>query len=444
MTPAMARHAEILIVGAGPAGIASATAAATAGAQVTVLDDNPSPGGQIWRKDLPSATVPRDSARDNALREFSESKALLLTGRRVIDAQQPRNLRAFVEAAGMVESFTCDRLILATGGRERFLPFPGWTLPGVFGAGGLQALVKSGCDVAGKRVVVAGTGPLLLAVAAHLQEYGAEIIAVAEQASLHTLLPFAARLWSRPGKLLQGARYRATLMTVPYRTSCWPVAAEGTDKVTAVCLTDGKRIWTEPCDLLACGFHLVPNTELAALLGCKIVSSEFQDDFVAVDSKQQTSLEDIYCVGEPTGIAGVDAALIQGKIAGLAATNQTDEAKKLFKRRNREQAFGNGLDRAFALRPELKTIAQPDTIVCRCEDVRYAQLQSQPSWTDAKLQTRCGMGPCQGRICGPAVQTLFGWRNSSIRPPIFPVPLSALLSAATPTLNEITQVQETP
>ncbi len=435
MTATATRHTEILVVGAGPAGLAAATAAASAGAQVTVLDDNPGPGGQIWRSGIASASIAIDPARENAIREFRESNASLLPGRRAIDSQQPRTLRAFVEETGVIETITWDRLILATGARERFLPFPGWTLPGVFGAGGLQALVKGGYTIAGKRVVVAGSGPLLLAVAAHLQEDGAEIVTIAEQATLGSMLPFAIKLLSHPAKLMQGARYRATLSHVPYRTGCWPLAVEGTGKLAAVRLTDGTNTWTEPCDLLACGFHLVPNTELAVLLGC-----ELHDDCVVVDATQRTTLEDVFSVGEPTGIAGLDAALVQGKIAGLAATNQATQAKALYKKRNREEAFGKALDRAFALRPELRSLAQPDTIVCRCEDVRFAQLQSQPSWTDAKLQTRCGMGACQGRICGAAVQTLFGWRNTSIRPPIFPVPLSALLSA--PTSNEITQLQE--
>jgi len=430
MTAHKTQHAQVLVVGAGPAGMAAATAAANAGAHVTVLDDNPDAGGQIWRGGVPASGDQRDSARDRAFRAFRASTASLQTGRRVIDAPRPRTLRAFSEATGTIETFTWEQLILATGARERLLPFPGWTLPGVFGAGGLQALVKGGFSVAGKRIVVAGSGPLLLAVAAHLQQYGAKVVSVAEQAGLRALIPFAATLCSHPGKVWQGARYRVALRNVGYRTGCWPVAAQGTDKLTAVRLTNGERIWTEPCDLLACGFHLVPNTELPALLGCSLVHNP-SGDCVAVDATQRTSLENVYCAGEPTGIAGLDAALLQGRIAGLAAANRPDDAKALFKQRDREQAFGKALDRAFALRSDLRSLARPETIVCRCEDVPYSRLQSQPSWTEAKLQTRCGMGPCQGRICGPAVQTLFGWRNISIRPPLFPVPLSALVSEAT-------------
>jgi NADPH-dependent 2,4-dienoyl-CoA reductase/sulfur reductase-like enzyme len=436
MTAPTTQHAQVLVVGAGPAGMAAATAAANSGAHVTVLDDNPDAGGQIWRGGIPTIGGHQDSARDRAFRNFRASTASLQTGRRVVDTPRPHTLHAFAEATTTIETFTWDRLILATGARERLLPFPGWTLPGVFGAGGLQALVKGGFPVPGKRVVVAGSGPLLLAVAAHLQEYGAKVVCVAEQAGLRTLLPFAARLSSHPSKLLQGARYRAALRKVAYRTGCWPVSAEGTVKLNAVRLTDGNDTWTEPCDLLACGFHLVPNTELAALLGCSLLHNAV-GDCVAVDPTQQTSLENVYCAGEPTGIAGLDAALLQGRIAGLAAANRLDEAKTLFKQRDREQAFGKALDRAFALRSDLRSLARPETVVCRCEDVRYAQLQSQPAWTDAKLQTRCGMGPCQGRICGPALQTLFGWRNISIRPPLFPVPLSALASPAVSASNAV-------
>lgn len=417
----MMRKTDVLVVGAGPAGIAAATAAATYGRSTIVLDDNVAAGGQIWRGGVESARGKDDSAKTKAIAALRSSGAEVLAGRQVVDQPEPGVLRAVVETAGdtRTENFQWDRLILATGARERFLPFPGWTLPGVFGAGGLQALVKGGFSVEGKRVVVAGSGPLLLAVAAHLQEYGAKVIAVAEQAPLRQLLPFAGSLlWSGSGKLLQGARYRASLARTPYRTGCWPVAVEGEESVRSVRLTNGRRVWSEPCDLLACGFHLVPNTELAALLGCKL-----KGDFVEVNVRQLTSVENVFCAGEPTGIGGLEAALIQGEIAGLSAVGAAREASELYGRCSKERAFGRALESAFRLRPELSSLAAPDTIVCRCEDVPFSQLQEHTSWTDAKLQTRCGMGPCQGRICGAAVQTLFNWRATSVRPPLFPVPL---------------------
>ena len=419
----MRRKVEVLIVGAGPAGIAAATAAAQHGRSVLLLDDNAFAGGQIWRNGVASLNHKRDSAKAAAIAALRSSGAEVFMGRRVIDAPQQGVLRAAIESssASAVETYAWDHLVIATGARERFLPFPGWTLPGVFGAGGLQALVKGGFDVAGKRVVVAGTGPLLLAVAVHLKEYGATVVCIAEQAPWRQILPFAASLWSQPAKLLQGTQYRVALTGIPYRTGCWPTAALGEDSLRSVRLSDGRRVWEEDCDLFACGFHLVPNTELAAVLGCA-----FDGDFIRVDGQQRTSIENIFCVGEPTGIAGLDAALLQGKIAGLTISGQTQQAAALQGRRATERLFGERLEKAFRLRSELQSLATPETIVCRCEDVRYDQLKGHASWMDAKLQTRCGMGPCQGRICGPATQTLFGWRATSVRPPIFPVSLNLL------------------
>ena len=417
----MMRRTDVLVVGAGPAGIAAATAAAKRGCSTIVLDDNVAAGGQIWRGGIDSARAKDNPAKIKAIAALRSSGAEILAGRQVVAQPMPGVLRSVITTADgtRAESFAWDRLILATGARERFLPFPGWTLPGVFGAGGLQALVKGGFSVEGKRVVVAGSGPLLLAVAAHLQEYGAKVVAVVEQAPLRQLLPFAASLLGAgSGKLLQGARYRASFARTPYRMGCWPIAAEGEKSVRAVRLTNGTRVWSEPCDLLACGFHLVPNMELAELLGCKL-----SGDFVEVDAQQQTSVANVFCAGEPTGIAGLEAALVQGRIAGLVAAGAAQEASKLYRRRDSEKTFGRTLELAFRLRPELTSLAVPDTIICRCEDVPFSQLQEHTSWTDAKLQTRCGMGPCQGRICGPAVQTLFNWRATSVRPPLFPVPL---------------------
>lgn len=419
----MKQHAEVLVIGAGPAGMAAAIAAASCGRHVLVLDDNPAAGGQIWR----SATTTtqrdkQDTERQRVIAAFANSGAELIPGCQVIDAPAPRTIRTAHEADGItrVETVTWDKLILATGARERFLPFPGWTLPGVFGAGGLQALAKSGLSVAGKRILVAGSGPLLLAVAAHLQQYGATIACIAEQASFRQTLPFALSLWKHSGKLLQGLGYRLQLSDVPYRTGCWPVAAHGETQLQSVTLTNGTDTWTESCDYLACGFHLVPNTELATLLGCKLEAG-----FVTVDNHQQTSIEHVFCAGEPTGIGGLGSALIEGRIAGLAAVDAARLTLDLFRHRGQERAFAARLARAFRLREELRALPAADTIVCRCEDVSFAQLEHRQSWTEAKLQTRCGMGPCQGRICGPATDALFGWRTTSVRPPLFPIPIAA-------------------
>ena len=187
-------------------------------------------------------------------------------------------------------------------------------------------------------------------------------------------------------------------------------------------LNSGER---EPCDYLAAGFGLVPNVELPLLLGCAL-DGGMDGGFVAVNEWQETSVTGVYCAGEPTGIGGVDLALAGGQIAGYASTGWQDRARSWFRMRHRARKFQYAMDEAFALRTELKAMATPETVVCRCEDVRLGDLRRHSSWRAAKLQTRCGMGPCQGRVCGPAVEFLFGWRADSIRPPIFPVPVSNL------------------
>jgi NADPH-dependent 2,4-dienoyl-CoA reductase/sulfur reductase-like enzyme len=422
---------EVLVGGAGPAGIAAATAAAENGLRVIVLDDNLAAGGQIWRKSTVHEDVSKDlggARKRAALERMARAGARVMTGRAVFGIDTTAGSRTLQAngPGGVIEHYQFDHLILATGARERFLPFPGWTLPGVFGAGGLQALVKSGYPIAGKRVVVAGTGPLLLAVAAHLAADGAKVSAVMEQSPLHKLVPFAAALWSQPAKVIQGVRYRATLLKSSYRIGTWVVEAipaTSSQQLSAVRVTDGRRTWTETCDLLATGYHLVPNTEIGALLGCA-----FAGDFVRVDSTQRTSIPYVFCAGEPTGIGGLEAALLQGEIAGLTCAGRATDA--LQRRSLKERAFSRRMEEAFALRAELRSLPRPETIVCRCEDVAFGSLREHTSWTDAKLQTRCGMGPCQGRVCGPAIDHLLGWKPVSIRQPLFPVPLDALCTPA--------------
>jgi len=294
-------------------------------------------------------------------------------------------------------------------------------LPNAFGAGGLQALVKGGLSVENKKIVVAGTGPLLLAVADYLRSKGATILAIAEQTSQTKLNTFALGLWKSPAKAAQAIRLRSKLLGIPYLTDCWVKSAQGDDRLEWVTLVQKAKTWSVACDFLACGFHLVPNIELTSLLGCRI-----ENGFVAVDEFQRTSCENIFCAGEPTGIGGVEKSLVEGEIAGFAAGNFQDEAMALFKQREKARDFADRLNMAFTLREELRGLADGQTIVCRCEDVELGRLREFDSWRTAKLQTRCGMGACQGRVCGGAAEFLFGWKVESVRPPIFPVKLENL------------------
>jgi len=411
---------DVVVVGAGPAGMAAATAASAHTANVCIVDDNAHCGGQIWRgHDHNSAEKPPDQ-RFVHLRSALESGQIVVRyGARVVANPVPYVLR--LETPTSFEDVRYRKLILATGARERFLPFPGWTLPGVVGAGGLQAMIKQGMQIEGKRVVLSGSGPLLLAVAANLTKSGAHILGIFEQASATRLARFALQLLRFPGKLRDGAAYRTATRSAPYRTGSWVTQAQGQDCLQSVTVVSRGSFRTIACDYLGCGFHLIPNLELPRLLQCAL-----QSGYVHVNERQETSIEDVYCVGESTGVGGLEKALCEGEIAGLVSTGRS--AAQLFKRRDRYVRFARELDRAFAPRPELSELAAPETLVCRCEDVSREALGSMRSWREAKLHTRCGMGPCQGRICGPATEFLLGWDPEHGRPPVLPSSLSTLAS----------------
>jgi NADPH-dependent 2,4-dienoyl-CoA reductase/sulfur reductase-like enzyme len=409
---------DIVIVGAGPAGLAAAFAAAGSGRRVAVLDDTPWLGGQIWRGEQ---ARPSSAKARRWIDCFRRSGAALLDRTSAVAAPRPGVLLA--EHPAGPREIHWQHLILATGAHELFLPFPGWTLPGVIGPGGLQALVKNGWPVAGRRIVVADSGLLLLAAADGMKQHGARIISICEQASWPQVLGFGRALLSHPGKVLQGAAIKLRLLGVSHRCGVWPLKAEGDEQVRCVTLTDGRRTWTEDCDLLACGFGLLPNVELPLALGCALNGS-----FVRVNEWQATSAENVYCAGEPGGIGGADCALTEGLIAGYAAGGQPAKAEALFRRRASWHTFRAAIAKAFALRSELKSLAAADTLICRCEDVTLGRMKQFNGWRDAKLQSRCSMGPCQGRICGAAAKFILGWDARSVRPPVLPARVGALIS----------------
>lgn len=405
------------MIGGGPAGIAAAVRAAESGVLVGLVDDNLTLGGQIWRNPIQGQSpVPQASEWRERLQRTNAS---VICGKRVFQQPEPGVLLA--EGADDLLELRYRNLVLATGARERFLPFPGWTLPNVMGAGGLQAMVKSGLPIQGKRVVVAGTGPLLLAVGAYLQAHGAKVPVICEQASWNKLALFAMVLWMRPQKIAQALQLKRELAGVLFVANSWVLAAHGRSSLERITISRNGYRQDIGCDYLACGFHVVPNTELADLLGCST-----RDGFVQVDQLQRTTLPHVFCAGEPTGIGGVELSLIEGQIAGLGAAGRMAEAKELFAKRKSYQRFAGLLGRTFALRPELRMLAAAETIVCRCEDVPYSRLREHTSWRAAKLHSRCGMGPCQARVCGPACDFLFGWKPDSVRPPLFPARVASL------------------
>jgi D-hydroxyproline dehydrogenase subunit alpha len=412
----MTSRFDLVVVGAGPGGIAAAAVAAESGLSVCLVDDNPAAGGQIWRG---SAAGHGPARAQRWLRRLQASGCTVWQGLSAVSEPATRVLR--LEGRDSFRDVAFGSLIVATGARERFLPFPGWTLPGVMGAGAAQAFLKAGFDPAGRCAVVSGSGPLLLAVAAGLCGKGAWVAGIFEQASAGQLAGFAATLARHPGKILEGAQYQWQAHFAPYRTGCWVVKAEGGAQLERVTVSNGRRQWDLDCDLLACGFHLVPNIELPQLLGCRI-----QHGFVQVDERQQTSRDGVLCIGELTGIGGLDKALAEGEIAAWTVAGNAARAAALQSNLRRHQSFVQGLAKAFALRCELRALPAPETNVCRCEDVPFAALHPCDSWRTAKLHTRAGMGACQGRVCGAAAGFLLDWEKSDARPPLFPSTVAAM------------------
>ncbi|HIE0705312.1 TPA: FAD-dependent oxidoreductase [Serratia marcescens] len=406
---------EVLIVGAGPAGMAAALAAAESGGQVRMIDDNPHPGGQIWR-DGPQVALSESANRYRQAIATRENIALQSGCKLVAQCGAGRLAYEDAEGCGVIRY---QKLILCNGARELLLPFPGWTLPGVTGAGGLQAQIKQGLTIHGERVVIAGSGPLLLAVANSVKQAGGEVVLVAEQAPLWRLAAFAGGLWRWPAKLRQAF----SLMPRRYCAGSRVPAALGQERLTSVRVNSGGKERTIACDRLACGFGLVANIELAMLLGCRI-----EQDAVAVDHWQQTSQAHIYAAGECTGIGGSELALIEGAIAGYASIGQKSKADSLAAQRRQWRRFATAVASTFALDERLSSLANPQTLLCRCEDVTLEQVRHQPDWNTAKLSSRCGMGACQGKICATAARQLLGWPLSPPRVPLTPVRAETLVA----------------
>ncbi|MES2127426.1 MAG: FAD-dependent oxidoreductase [Pseudomonadota bacterium] len=417
----------ILVLGAGPSGLAAAHAASQNGQEVALVDENFEPGGQIWRG---GPVQWRDQRAHRLWQDLLVRPHLEFIGpARAISLVAPQEL--LLETASGPRTLRWQRAIICSGARELLLPFPGWTLSRVTGAGGLQALAKGGMPLDGKRVVVAGTGPLLLAVAHTVVKNGGTVVAIVEQRSTAELARFFGQLLlSHRGKVWQAMQLMTALRGIPYLHGATVTEACGEDRVRSVLVSHNGAQRELECDFLACGYGLVPNLEAAALLGCATHAGS-----VVVDQQQRTSNEHVWAAGESTGIGGVDKALAEGRIAGLCATGQLPTASEL-RARTKARAFGTLLARSFAPLPALRALCRPSTLVCRCEDVSAAQLAVHANWRSAKLQTRAGMGPCQGRVCGAACEFLFGWEAPGQRVPIYPTTAATLAARAGTTTTE--------
>ncbi|WP_083975607.1 FAD/NAD(P)-dependent oxidoreductase [Kitasatospora mediocidica] len=448
---------DLAVIGAGPAGLAGAVAAADHGLRCALLDAGARPGGQYYRHPAPALGAARPDRLHHQWSVFTglaDRLAAHVAAGRIVrlahhhvwaaEAGAEWRLHAAVGADSAGSAVIRARaVLLATGAYERQLPFPGWTLPGVVTAGGAQAMLKSGLVLPGRRVVVAGSGPLLLAAAASLTAAGAAVPAVVEAGDY---LGYARRpgvLAAVPGKLVEGAVHGAALARhgVRLRRSSAVVQAHGTDRVTGVTVARLDARWrplpgTErriDCDALAVGHGLVPQIELATELGA--ATRPVPDGTVAlrVDGHQRTSVPGLWAAGETCGVGGAELAIAEGESAALAIAGATPP-RALLSRRRRLRAFAELMAAAHRPGPDWTSWLHPDTEVCRCEEVPVSAVREAVDELGAgdprtvKLLTRAGMGWCQGRMCGPAVACLSGGgaQGADSRPLSCPVLLGEL------------------
>jgi NADPH-dependent 2,4-dienoyl-CoA reductase/sulfur reductase-like enzyme len=461
---------DVAVIGAGPAGLAASAAAVEGGARVALVDAGPRLGGQYWRH-----RDDDDGARHHdwpAFLRLARSLAAARETGRLVHLAGHAVWHVERDADGFtVHALVADEgrevrartLVVATGAYDRQLPFPGWTLPGVYTAGAAQAMLKGQGVLVGRRIAVGGSGPFLLSVAAGLADAGATVVGVFEAGrptafARHPLTTLRAR-----SKLVEGAGYVRALRRrgVRYRTRSAVIEALGTDEVTGVRVARLDASWravpgserTIGCDAVAVGYGFTPQVELPIQLGCEMAMDRDRSLVVRVDDRQRSSEAGVYVAGEACGVGGAELALAEGELAGLhaaagAAGHEADPHRlgRPEARRARGRAFAAALHEAFAVRPGWRTWLAGDTIVCRCEEVAVDaiheavdDLGAEDART-AKLFARPGMGLCQGRVCGFSSAALVAARcgrevtaadlaGTSARPIAQPVPLSVLVES---------------
>ncbi|MGA6222164.1 FAD-dependent oxidoreductase [Streptomyces umbrinus] len=463
----MTERRRLVVIGAGPAGLTAALAAAARGVGVTLVDSAPQAGGQFYRQTAPGLGARRPQAlhhqwrtwerlRDGLAAHIAAGRVIHLTDHHVWFVERQSGSTDRAPASFTVHALLgpeqeepvtvhADAVLLATGGYEKVLPFPGWTLPGVVTVGGAQAMLKGGLVLPGRTAVVAGTGPLLLPVAVGLASAGAKVAALVESADPRNLARQARVLAAHPAKLAEGARYAAELARHRVRTQVRStvVAAHGTGRLEAVTVAaldgDGRvRPGTErriPCDTLAVGHGMLPHTDLAEALGCRLDGVA-----VAVDDEQRTDVPGVWAAGEATGIGGAALASAEGRIAGLSIAARLDSRTperssyaSAAKARAGLREFFAAVDTVCAPPARWTEQVTDDTVVCRCEEVPASAIREAVDELGAgdvrtvKLLTRAGMGWCQGRMCGPAVAGLARCPETPSRRPFArPVPLGVL------------------
>lgn len=455
---------EVAIIGAGPAGLAVAETLAGRGVEVLLLDENPWTGGQLLRRAVvgrPDDTAQLfDGSRRRGLRlmrQAARAGVRIQTGVQVLGIF-PENRLLMQHADGRVVEMAARCIVCATGARERFLPFPGWTLPGVIATGAAQILLKQAGVLPGGRIVVGGTGPLPPLLSRQIVAHGGKVVAWLDGTAGGAMLHLLRSLPWQAAKLADGIWLLGWLAAcgVPMRFNHWIVGAVGKERLAAVqaarldrqgrIVPGSKKTYTADC--LAVGYGFVPNTELLVQAGCDVIHRIDQGGWVVrTTADLETSRPNLFAAGEVTGIGGGAKAMIDGRLAGLAVLERLgkgsapdDLRRRLLRRRARELAFGRLINRLSRGPADWADTVDDATVVCRCEDVRMADVRRRlregfTSPGALKKATRCGMGNCQGRLCGTITAEILGARIGgdndgrrapSTRSPVKPVALGAL------------------
>jgi D-hydroxyproline dehydrogenase subunit alpha len=447
---------DIAVIGAGPAGLAAALAARRAGARVLAIDAFAEPGGQYYMQPPATAPAPPPAPQaEEGRRAIAAARAAgveFLVGSEIFAAYPGFRLHG-AGAAGPV-SIGCRSLIVATGAQDRTVAFPGWTLPGVMTPGAGQRLAKLNGVLPGRRIVIAGSGPFLFAVADSLIAKGANIVALVE--ARRPAWPLGLHLARHPERWREAWRLVRTVRAKVGRMIFGQLVVEATGRgrVEAVRIAasrDAPGEAIDGIDALLVGYGFQPAIEFTALLGC---DHRFDDALggwhVAADpASGLTSVAGVYAAGEALGVAGARPAVLSGTLAGLASARSLGFAvdagalADLAPALARARRFGHGLGRLFAPPAALDALADDRTIVCRCEEVRAGEIRAAcadgaGSSYGAKLWTRAGMGRCQGRICRMSLARLVARETGRSleevgfnrpRVPVRPVPLDDVLAA---------------
>lgn len=456
----MSRRVDLLIVGAGPAGMSAATMARRYDLDVLVVDEQPTPGGQIWRNIERVSGTPRMAVLGKAYEEglvvvkaFRASGAAYEPGTQVWQIEA--GARAFMTRDGAATSVEAGSLLLATGAQERPAPFPGWTLPGVMTIGAAQIVLKASDQIPSEPVWIAGSGPLSLLYAAQLLKAGGKIAGFLDTTPARRMasaLPkFANAAMSASADLLKGLGWLMSLKRhVRFISQVAEIEALGTDQLEQIRYITAKgHTATVDARLLLVHEGVVPTIHPTLALGCKHVWNVDQDSFAPeLDAWGETSEAGVFVAGDSAGIGGATAACLRGELAALGVAVRLGRlsvaeaevvAKSIRTRLKRALGARPFLDRLY--RPRQTVFVPEDrTIACRCEEVNVASVRAQiaggrPGPNQVKAFTRAGMGPCQGRQCGYTIARVLAAAEGRtvpnvglyrVRPPLKPVTLGEL------------------